>query len=317
MPMMKKYVAYLGTKADKHILSHGLGDWFDYGPKSPGEAQLTPKALTATAIYYYDILLLAKMMELTNNHDDAKKMAALGEEVKKAFNSKFFNSQTKVYSTGSQTAMSMPLCVGLVDAKDRTAVFKNMVDSITVSGKKLTAGDIGFHFLVKALEEGGGSQLLFDMNFRDDVPGYGFQLKKGATALTESWPALEEVSNNHLMLGHLMEWFYTGLGGIKQEEKSVAFKNIVIRPEIVGDITQAKTTYQSLYGPIKSEWKKAAKTLEMKVEIPSNTSATIYIPTINGSSVTEGGKSIAVSKTADSKYFCKVGSGNYVFSMTL
>jgi hypothetical protein len=119
------------------------------------------------------------------------------------------------------------------------------------------------------------------------------------------------------MLGHLMEWFYTGLGGIKQEEKSVAFKNIVIRPEIVGDITQAKTTYQSLYGPIKSEWKKDGKTLEMKVEIPSNTSATIYIPTINGSSVTEGGKSIAVSKTADGKYFCKVGSGNYVFSMTL
>jgi len=316
MPMMKKYVAYLGTKADGHILSHGLGDWFDYGPKSPGEAQLTPKALTATAIYYYDIVLLTKMMELTNNQDDARKMAALGQEVKKAFNAKFFNSQTKVYSTGSQTAMSMPLCVGLVDAKDRQEVFKNMVDSITISGKKLTAGDIGFHFLVKALEEGGGSQLLFDMNFRDDVPGYGFQLKKGATALTESWPALEEVSNNHLMLGHLMEWFYTGLGGIKQEENSVAFKNIVIRPEIVGDITHAKTTYQSLYGPIKSEWKKEAKSLELKVSIPANTSATIYLPTNNPSSVTEGGKVVAVSKTGDGKFFFKVGSGNYVFSMT-
>jgi hypothetical protein len=72
IPMMKKYVAYLGTKADGHILSHGLGDWFDYGPKSPGEAQLTPKALTATAIYYYDIILLSKMMELTDHIDDAK-----------------------------------------------------------------------------------------------------------------------------------------------------------------------------------------------------------------------------------------------------
>jgi len=50
------------------------------------------------------------------------------------------------------------------------------------------------------------------MNTRDDVPGYGYQLRKGATALTESWAALESVSNNHLMLGHLMEWFYEGLG---------------------------------------------------------------------------------------------------------
>jgi len=239
----------------------------------------------------------------------------LAVEVKTAFNAKFFNSTTKVYSTGSQTAMAMPLCVGLVNENDRKAVFNNLVDSISVLGKKLTAGDIGFHFLVKALEEGGGSQLLFDMNFRDDVPGYGFQLKKGATALTESWPALEEVSNNHLMLGHIMEWFYTGLGGIKQEENSVAFQNIIIRPEIVGDITWVKSSYQSSHSLIRSEWKKEQNILEMKVEIPANTSATIYLPTNREGSVTENGKKTTVSKTADGKYFCKVGSGTYIFRM--
>jgi alpha-L-rhamnosidase len=315
MPMMKKYVAYLGTKADGHILSHGLGDWFDYGPNRPGEAQLTPKALTATAIYYYDIVILSKMMELTNNKEDAKTMTLLAAEVKQAFNAKFFNNRTKVISTGSQTAMAMPLCVGLVDENDRAAVFKNLVDSISASGKKLTAGDIGYHFLVKALEEGGGSQLLYDMNFRDDVPGYGFQLKKGATALTESWPALEEVSNNHLMLGHLMEWFYTGLGGIKQEENSFAFKNIIIRPEIVGDLTFVKSSYQSPCGLIKSEWKKENNTLEMKVVIPANTSATIYFPTKEKSSIKEGGRRIDVTKSDEGKYFCKVGSGTYDYRM--
>lgn len=316
LPMMKKYVAYLGTKADNHILSHGLGDWFDYGPKSPGEAQLTPKALTATAIYYYDILLLSKMMELTNYKEDAKNMSILADEVKKAFNTKFFNNQTKIYSTGSQTAMAMPLCVGLVNESDRKEVFSNLVNSISNSGKSLTAGDIGFHFLVKALEEGGGSQLLFDMNFRNDVPGYGFQLKKGATALTESWPALEEVSNNHLMLGHIMEWFYTGLGGVKQEENSVAFQNIIIRPEIVGDITWVKSNYQSPFGLIKSEWKKENNFIEMKVVIPVNTSATIYLPTSKNASVTENGLKAVVSQTFDGKYFCKVGSGSYVYKMS-
>jgi alpha-L-rhamnosidase len=54
----------------------------------------------------------------------------------------------------------------------------------------------------------------------------GFQIAKGATALTESWTALKNVSNNHLMLGHLMEWFYNGLAGIKQTENSVGFKEI-------------------------------------------------------------------------------------------
>ena len=317
LPMMTKYVNYLGTKAENHILSHGLGDWFDYGPNSPGEAQLTPKALTATAIWYYDILLLSKMMDLTNHKEDANKMNALAEKVKKAFNSKFYNPVSKVYSTGSQTAMSMPLVVGLVDEENRKAVFNNLVDSITASGKALTAGDIGFHFLVKALEEGGGSQLLFDMNFRNDVPGYGFQLKKGATALTESWPALEEVSNNHLMLGHLMEWFYTGLGGIKQDENSVGFKNIIIRPEIVGDLKWVKSSYQSPYGIIRSEWKKENNNLEMKVQIPANATAIIYFPTSDHNSVTESDKKIDVLKTGSGKYFCKVGSGIYNYKLVI
>jgi hypothetical protein len=153
------------------------------------------------------------------------------------------------------------------------------------------------------------------MNFRNDVPGYGFQLKKGATALTESWPALEEVSNNHLMLGHIMEWFYTGLGGIKQEENSIGFRNIIIRPEIVGDITWVKSSYHSPYGIIRSDWKKENNQLEMKVEIPANTTATIYLPTGKEVSVTENGKKVVVSKNTDGKYFCKVGSGSYIFRM--
>jgi alpha-L-rhamnosidase len=315
IPMMQKYVDYLGTKARDHILDHGLGDWFDYGPKRPGEAQLTPKSLTATAIYYYDLKLLTQMLRLCNRPEEAERTAILSAKVKASFKTNFFNPVTKVYATGSQTAMAMPLCVGLVDEADKAQVFKNMTDSIVRSGKALTAGDIGFHFLVKALEEYGGSQLLYEMNYRNDLPGYGFQLKKGATALTESWPALEEVSNNHLMLGHLMEWFYTGLGGIKQETGSTGFKNITIRPEIVGDLTHVKVSYQSGYGTIRSEWKKERNTLVMKVEIPANTNATICFPDKYSSNVFENGKPVKLSFSTNGRYSCKVGSGSYTFSM--
>ena len=322
-PMMKRYVDYLGTKAKDHIVSHGLGDWYDLGPKFPGEAQLTPKALTATAIYYYDIILLSQMAEILEKEEDVKQLKDLAIEVKNAFNDRFFNTETNVYSTGSQTAMSMALCIGVVDENKRDEVLNNLVASINKSGKALTAGDIGFHFLVKALEEGGQSQLLYDMNYRNDIPGYGYQLKKGATALTESWAALEEVSNNHLMLGHIMEWFYTGLGGIKQDQKTVAFKNIIIRPEIVGDISETKASYLSPYGMIKSEWIKRNRVFSLKVEVPVNTSATIYLPTTNSIDVTESGKAISAQKEIQfimfekDKALYKIGSGVYTFKVSL
>ncbi len=319
-PMMIRYAEYLKSKSDHHIVSHGLGDWFDYGPKQPGEAQLTPKALTATSIYYYDVKLLSEMASVLKKTDEQIKLAAWAVEIKTAFNAKFFNPATGVISTGSQTAMAMPWCVGLVDEQYKTKVMQNLEDSIRAQGKPLTAGDVGFRYLVEALTFGGKSQLLYEMNARDDVPGYGFQLKKGATALTESWPALENVSNNHLMLGHLMDWFYAGLGGISQTEKSVAYKEIVIKPEMVGDLTWAKASYQSSYGEIRSEWEKSGTSVQMNVTIPANTTALIYIPFSSGSVIKESGKDISGMKgfqiigEENGRKILKVGSGTFQFT---
>jgi hypothetical protein len=312
-------VAYLKNKSVNNILDYGLGDWYDYGPKSPGVAQLTPKALTATAIYFYDVQLLAQIAALLKQPNDALMYQQQAVEISIAFNKQFFNATTNVYTTGSQTAMAMPLCVGLVAAKDKAAVIKNMVDSIIASGKKLTAGDIGFHYLIQALHNGGASQLIYDMNCRNDVAGYGYQLKKGATALTESWAALAEVSNNHLMLGHIMQWFYEGLGGINQTEKSVGYKKIIIKPEVVGNISFVNASHQTGYGNIVSQWKKEQLRFSLVVEIPVNTTALIYLPATITDSITESGK--PVNKTGAMKILryesgsavIEIGSGKYNF----
>jgi alpha-L-rhamnosidase len=319
--MMVRYVNYLETKSENHILSHGLGDWFDLGPKSPGVAQLTPLELTATAIYYYDLKLLAQMAEILQKEQEKNDFLIWANKVKTAFNNKFLNNKTDVYSTGSQTAMAMPLCVGLANESIRTKVLENLVDSINANNKALTAGDIGFHFLVEALTKGGKSQLLYDMNARDDVPGYGYQLKKGATALTESWPALENVSNNHLMLGHLMEWFYAGLGGIDQDEYSQAYKDIVINPQMVGNIQSASTSYQSPYGQIVCSWEKQKNLTTMNIQIPVNSSARVFFPFGGVNDITEG--SLLIDKNPDvqilskkkGQVVCRIGSGKYSFKI--
>ena len=320
-PTMVRYVDYLKSKSKNNILSHGLGDWFDYGPRRPGTAQLTPIALTATAIYYHDLNLLARMAELLGKKDEQQRFSGWANEVKESFNKEFFNPKTCVYSTGSQTAMSMPLCFGMVDDQLKTRVVSNLVDTIKTHNKALTAGDVGFHYLVQALAEGGASQLLFDMNNRDDVPGYGFQLKKGATSLTESWPALEEVSNNHLMLGHIMEWFYTGLGGISQEESSIAYKQITIHPDMVGDMTKTKAEYQSPYGLISTEWTKKDGKFALKISIPTNTTAKVYLPEKDIKKIKEKGKTIINNKefeiinALNNETIIKIGSGNYNFKI--
>jgi len=318
-PMMTRYVTYLKSKSVNHILDYGLGDWFDLGPGSPGYAQLTPVSLTATAIYYFDVSLMREMATILAMEKEALTYATWAEEIKTAFNTKFLDPETLVYSTGSQTAIAMPLVVGLVDEDKKEKIFSTLTESVRNSGNALTAGDVGFHFLVKALSDNGAGELLYDMNARDDVPGYGYQLKKGATALTESWPALERVSNNHLMLGHLMEWFYAGLAGIDQTTSSVAFKEIRLAPQMVSNIGEAGATFESPYGKILSDWKKNDKGYEWEISIPVNTSAQLWFPFREGDTLTESGKPVSgkwEERQEGEKLVISVGSGKYRFSVS-
>ena len=184
--MMKKYIGYLQTKAKGNILKQGLGDWYDLGPNSPGVSQLTPMGVTGTAIYYYDLTILQKVASLLGKQEDCLVYEELASKVKHSFNDTFFNKITKQYGSGSQTANSMAVYMNLVEPEYKEAVIENIVKDIRGRNNSLTAGDIGYHFLLSTLHEAGRDDVIFDMNSRSDVPGYGYQLAKGATALTES-----------------------------------------------------------------------------------------------------------------------------------
>lgn len=312
--MMKGYVQYLKNRSTGNILSHGLGDWYDIGPQKSGFAQMTKMGITATATFYYDLTIMIEVAKLLNKTADIEMYQQLAATVKRAFNDKFFNKRKLQYDSASQAANAMALYMGLVEPQYKQAVLDALIKDIKGRNNALTAGDIGYRYVLRALEDAGRSDIIFDMNSRDDVPGYGFQLKHGATALTESWQAYESVSNNHFMLGHLMEWFYAGLAGIKQGDNSVAYNKIEIKPQPAGDVTSAKGSYYSVYGEIVSDWKKHGDEIELNVEIPVNTTATIYLPAEKKSVVKENGKIIRTSY-AEGKAIVKIGSGRYNFKV--
>ncbi|MFC2138369.1 family 78 glycoside hydrolase catalytic domain [Bacteroidota bacterium] len=316
---MLKYIQYLDLKAEKNIISYGLGDWYDLGPELPGFPQLSPIASTATAVYFQNYKYLAILANELGKDEYAAQFVKKAEKIRKAYNKHLFKPDKAIYATGSQSAMAIPLSMGIVKDEYRDQVLQNLVDSILTNNKSLTAGDIGFHYLIDALTKGNQSQLLYEMNNRDDIPGYGYQIKKGATALTESWDALARKSNNHLMLGHLEEWLYTGLGGIRQEENSKAFKNIIINPTFIEGLEEVKTSYQSVYGNIQSKWKKTEAEIIMSITIPVNTTAKFFLSANIIEQISESNKSldqitdIEVVGTKEEQVVIKVGSGSYNF----
>ncbi|RYX86449.1 hypothetical protein EON83_01910 [bacterium] len=316
---MKRYVSYLDSRANDHILDFGLGDWFDIGPGEPGPSKLTPRALTATAIYFEDVTVLAHTARLLGNKGDAERYEALVNQIRSAFNTKFFNPATRAYATSSQTANSMPLVVGLVDPANRVSVVEAIVKDVQAKG--LTAGDVGYRYLLRALADNGRSDVIYAMNNQSDKPGYGMQLKRGATSLTEAWDANPGPSQNHFMLGQINEWFFHDLAGI--QPAAPGFSKITIKPAFVGDLTHVAATHVSGYGAIKSEWTRQNLRITLAVSIPANTTANIHIPASNAASVKEGGKptgnstGVTLVKIENGVAIFAVRSGTYKFTSVL
>ena len=278
---MKQYIRYLKSRSKDDLLDYGLGDWFDIGPRMPGRAQLTSVGCSASAMYYYDVNTMAQAAHLLGKADDEEHFRTLASRIRRSYNARYFNVDSCYYDRNSQTANAMSLYMGLVEEEHRQAVLDHLVADIHSRGNALTAGDVGYRYVLRALEEGGRSDVIFDMNARTDVPGYGWQLEHGATALTESWQAYAGVSNNHLMLGHLMEWFFSGLGGIHQQERSVGWRHIIINPQMVGDVTWANTTFKSPQGMVTCHWTCTPDRQQwtLEGELPEGTDGVVVLPT--------------------------------------
>lgn len=316
---MKRYVAYLESRAKDSLVSYGLGDWCDVGPKEPGVSQLTSLGVTATGIFYQDLEVLRKTAELLGRTDDARTYAELAARVRTAFNVKYFDADTNQYDRRSQTANALPLVAGLVEEDRRAAVLENLAKDIRGRGHRVTAGDVGFFYVVRALSDGGRGEVLYGMVVQDEGPGYLYQLKKGATTLTETWDADPRFSQNHCMLGHAEEWFFRGLGGIRSDPEGPGFEKIVIRPQAVGDLVWVKVRYESVRGTILTHWKKQGGAFTLEVEVPGNTTATVYVPAKDASSVVEGGgpasraKGVRFLRLEGGAAVFEVGSGRYSF----
>ncbi|HUO10936.1 MAG TPA: family 78 glycoside hydrolase catalytic domain [Phycisphaerae bacterium] len=274
-PTMTRYADYLASKSKDNIIAYGLGDWYDIGPKPPGQAQLTSTALTCTATYYQDLRALQKIAEILNKPDDAKSFATRADAVQKSFNDKFFHPDTNLYESGSQTANAMPLALHLVPTGHEDAVLQNLVTSIRQNHNRISAGDVGFSYVVRALTDANQPDLLYNMATQSDGPGYVDQLRKGATTLTEAWDALPTSSQNHLMLGHIEAWFFEGLAGIQPDPASPGFKHFFLRPQFPKALTFVEASHATPSGQITSNWKRDGSGITCTLDIPRGTSATL------------------------------------------
>ncbi len=310
-----RWVDLLNENADGHVLDRCISDHESLDPK--------PVALTATAHFFQSAKLTEHLARVLGRAREADRHAALARRIRQAFIDRFLEPGTGRFDIGTQACQATALYMGLVPDDEREAAVDAMVDQVLVAhGGHIAAGIFGTKYLLDSLTAQGRADVAYAMVAQESFPGWGHMLASGATTLWETWEFSDNTySHNHPMFGSVGEWFFKGLGGIKPHPQAVGFDRFLIEPNVVGSLTWARVRYESVRGPIVSNWRIDGDRLRLDVEVPVNSIAIVRLPTRDPSSVTENGIPAAeapgvtpLGPGPEAAARFEVGSGRYAFA---
>jgi len=267
--LMQGYVDFLNKTFPKHIVEMGRGDWCYLHTKTPGR-------ITSTALYYDITRILAKVAAILGKTDESHKYHNLALKIKEAYNQKFYKGNG-IYEPQSQTSQAVSLFYDLVPDSEKELTVTRLVEVIKKANDHIDCGILGAKALFQALSNNGYHDLAYKIATQPDFPGYGDWITKGATTLWEDWTD-KEGSLNHVMFGDIITWFYRSLAGINPDPESPGFKHVIIRPLPVAELNYVKAFTESVFGIIRSEWQNQSDKFKLKISIPPNTTASVYLP---------------------------------------
>ena len=285
---MKKFIAFCKNRCTDELLPpknfHCFGDWVNINDD-------TPKEVIFMAYFGYSTNLLAQMAEDLGKTDDAATYHQLFEQIKQSFNKAYVDADGKIKGD-SQCAYVLAIAYDLLDEATQKKAAEHLVRRVRECGWHLSTGFVGTKDLMLALAKIGRNDVAYRLLHNDTFPSWGFSIKNGATSIWERWdgwtpekgfqtPVMNSFA--HYSFGAVCQWIFENIGGIQTD--GPAFKHIVLKPCPGGKLTWARTQYDSVRGPIETDWTLDGRTFNCTVVIPPNTTATVYVPAVSKDSV--------------------------------
>ncbi len=266
--MGKRYLSYLKTKINENsFINHGLGDWGN------PDGQLARENVE-TAFLYADAITLSKIALILGNEEDEKEFSDFAQTVKDNYNEKLL---CKNPSSGkwcyrvwgdefitTQAAEALPLFWGMVPSDKENDVVDEFKNTLTEKNC-FASGEIGLPYIIQTAAKYGMNDLISEFITRTEHPSYYAFVLDGETTLGEYWENNPR-SHCHDMMGHIIEWYYNGVAGIKVLEPG--FKKISIKPYMPKSMNEFSCSYNSVRGMIKVNAKRNGDKIEVNVSVP-------------------------------------------------
>lgn len=301
------YYETLFTPENAYKFEASLGAYS--GAEAPGS-----NAVISLAFYIHFCDYMDEVGRELGRTERASHYAKLARTLRKAFIANYWDSGQGHFTQGSiSSENAMAVAFDLVPGSDlspddprhlagtktlaqnRKALAKLLADRIVAADQHIQNDMYGSRYEFNILSEYGYTDVALKAVTQTGVPGYVYQIARGATSLWEQWT--DRLSVDHHYRSNVATWFYQSLAGI--QPTSAAYASLRIRPYIPAvavnsqvpksteDADLAPTTLDhvsasidTVRGTVSSRWRRREDgKIDLAVTIPYNTEAEIWVPT--------------------------------------
>jgi alpha-L-rhamnosidase len=299
------------------VRAHTNGLIVDCGLSDHETLEEKPVKTTSTAFFFQGARLVSELAAILDREDDARRYAALAADIREAFVDELFKAESGIVGNGGQAAQATALYHELLPESSQRAAFDRLLGQLQDRDWKLSTGIFGTHYVLEVLTRMGQNDRAYRVVADKRFPGWGFMLERGATTLWEHWEFSDNVySHNHPMFGSVDTWLYRGLVGIAPALDAVGFDKVVLRPQPVDGVTWVRARYDSIRGPIVSNWEAKEHTFDFEIELPPGVTGEVFLPELcDWSRARESGQPLDEAACVEivNPPHLRVASGRYHF----
>ena len=329
---MKAWVGFMQNHSRDYLWNKGFhfGDWLFYRPSddNDGRAAVTDKYLIAQCFFAHSTQLLINAAGVLNKTGDVQLYTDQLRLIKEAFLKEYVTPSGRLVSS-TQTAYVLALQFDMLPENLRSQAAQRLADNVRDYDDHLTTGFLGTPYLCHVLSRFGYDSLAYKLLLQDTYPSWLYPVKMGATTIWERWDGQKPDSSfqtpgmnsfNHYAYGAIGDWMYRNITGIDTYTDGPGYKKIIVKPHPGGRLEYASAGLETGYGKLSVQWKIQGGKFLLDVEIPVNTSASIYIPAETPDKILENSNPLSETRDItvsgkDGKYVVlQTGSGVYHFS---
>lgn len=285
LPAMVRWVDFVWSISDGPIVSpprewgargFSFGDWLQPGGPSAKPLPTIGDDAAATIHLFITSTLVARIARIVGDADVATRLEAMAAKVKAAFAHEFVTASGRL-AYDDQTSYALAFLHDLIPADRQDAAKRYFKATIARADGRIGTGFIGTPALLPALIKIGEIGLATDVFLQEDVPGWLYQVKMGATTIWERWDAIQPDgtiynpqmnSYNHYAYGAVCQWLLEGVAGFRPDETDPGFATIIFEPTIIAELSPVKAHHDCPKGMIRAEWTVDGEGVSYTVEVP-------------------------------------------------